>query len=153
MPNDLLNLQEEAPPVEYVRIYKAFDRPQMTYFYRQKDSDGEAIEGGQVFACNEQEAGQFGKFHKFIGSSDGTTYVNTLREFCQKNKIGPNTRIPIARAQEAVKAAFDAELAVAIKNKKTKQARRPHYKNVFFDDTIRRHPQGKAIMDSFIPPA
>lgn len=127
--------------LEFVKLNQ-LERPQRTFFYQRRDGDGDVVEDSEIFACHEQEAGLFGKFHKLIGVGDGTTYFNYVKSHMPKK----GELISINKAQEILKEAFAAELAVARGNKT-----RPKYNNVHFDTTILNHPNAQKIIDNFNP--
>jgi len=99
--------KDPLPTLEYVRLNQ-LEKPQKTFFYQKKDKNGQPIPD-TIFACNEQEAGQFGKKHILIGVSDGTTFYNHIRN----SGVKRSEMIPIAKARQIMLEAFDAELAVA----------------------------------------
>lgn len=136
------NLSEPPVEIEYVK-FQNLEKPRKTFFYQRKDADGDVFEDAPIFACYEQEAGLYGKFHKMIGVSDGTAYYNSLKT----SGVKPGQVITVQKAREILKTAFDAELKAARGHKE-----RPVYKNIIFDDSIMRHKNGRSIMESFNPP-
>lgn len=101
---------DESGPGEFenVKLRQVPLRGKLTFFYEKRD--------GLIFAAEEQEAatGKYYKKFKFIGWSDGNTYIKTLREA----KLKKNQHIPKEEAEALLKKAFDAELKVAKKNLK-----------------------------------
>lgn len=82
------HLAEPGKELEYVK-FSRIEQPSKVFFYKKKDGEGDIIEDSEIFACKEQEAGMFGKFHKLIGVGDGKTYYATLKnakvtEVCYK---------------------------------------------------------------------
>jgi len=89
-----------------VKVHKVPLRGKLTFFYQRKD--------GLIFAAEEQEAAT-GKYHrkfKFVGWSNGETYLKTIKEVgYRKNQL-----IPKEEAEKLLRDAFDAELNIAKKN-------------------------------------
>lgn len=71
-------LEEPGKDLEYVKFTR-IETPRTIFFYKRKDAEGDEIEDSDVFACYEQEAGRFGKFHKLVGVGDGKAYYNYLK--------------------------------------------------------------------------
>ncbi len=69
---------------------------------------------GKIFACEEQEAANAKYMSKlrFVGWSDGTTYIKTIRAA----NLKPGQVIPKEKAEELLRSAFDAELKRAKQN-------------------------------------
>lgn len=123
--------------------FEIIERPRPVFFYQRRDADGDVMEDSPIFACYEQEAAMVAKFNKQIGSSDGTTYYNYLKN----SGLKKGQLVPRSQAAKILQAAFDAELAVARGKKK-----RAHYSNVSFDESITRHRNARSIIDGFNPP-
>lgn len=80
-----------------------------TFFFEKKNDE--------VFACEEQEAaiGKYRSKFKFVGWSDGTTYIKTIQAAHYK----PGQVIPKKEAEDLLRLAFDKELKVAKRNLKS----------------------------------
>lgn len=76
--NNNLGSDKEFWQGDYVKFNK-IDPPRKTFFYQQKDEEGDVLANSEIFACYEQEAGMFGKFHKLIGVGDGMHYYETVK--------------------------------------------------------------------------
>jgi hypothetical protein len=70
---------DEAPQqLDFVKFARV-EQPSKIFFYQRKDEDGDTITDSPIFACKEQEAGMFGKFHKLVGVGDGRAYYESLK--------------------------------------------------------------------------
>jgi len=102
---------DENGPGEFdnVKLRQIPVRGKLTFFYEKQD--------GLIFAAEEQEAatGKYRSKFRFVGWSDGNTYLNTIRAA----KLKKNQHIPKEEAEKLLKEAFDAELKVAKKNLRT----------------------------------
>jgi len=81
------NLDAAPQELNFVKFSRV-EQPKKIFFYQKKDDEGDVIIDSEIFACHEQEAGMFGKFHKLIGVGDGKTYYESLKnarvkETCQ----------------------------------------------------------------------
>lgn len=64
--------------VEYVKFVRA-ETPRKVFFYQRKDTEGDIIADSPIFACYEQEAGMYGKFHKMVGVGTGEAFYAYLK--------------------------------------------------------------------------
>lgn len=109
-------------------------KPKLTFFYERP--------AGDVFAAEEQESanGKYWKKFKYVGWSDGTTYLKVIKDANFKR----NEVIPKEKASALLKAAFDAELVVAKQNmvdakKYVKTIPYPHRSEWAFDRSVPLH--------------
>lgn len=123
-----------APPIEWVRLNK-LERPKTTFFYQRltddedveefPEVDGEGQEqrtGPRIEAFSEKEAAMLPKGQwRQLGVSDGVAYYKAIQAAIAKH----GQPMPIAVAQEAIRQAFAAELAVAKANKKARGIVKP----------------------------
>lgn len=127
--NNELSQAEAAPELEYV-TFKGAESPKVTFFYERVDKQNQIgyIDSpdnqAEVIAVGEQEAaGLKPHIWKQVGVSDGTAYASTIL----KCGLSKGTRVPIERAREVLKQAFDAELEAARGHFRT-----PHKQTYFF---------------------
>lgn len=113
--NKELSQAESAPELEYV-TFKGAESPKVTFFYERLDKQNQIgyIDSpenqAEVIAVGEQEAATMNPTKwRQVGVSDGSAYANTIL----KCGVTKGTRIPIERAREILKTAFDAELEAA----------------------------------------
>lgn len=114
--NQILSQAEPAPDLEFV-VFKGPERPKKTFFYQRIQHqnfsgyiDDPEHNAPEIIAVSEDEAAGL-KPDKWrqIGVSDGQAYVKSLTE----SGVKKGDRISTVKAREILKAAFDAELAVA----------------------------------------
>jgi len=146
MPNDQLDLADAPEELQFGKL-NHIEPATKIFFYQHKDADGDIVEGSDIFACKEQEAGMYGRFHKLIGVGEGKLYRQTILDECKKRGITKNKLVPINIIKEILQMAFDAELNAA-RGKKS----RPKYQNVKWDPSVEMHPNAEEIKRSFVPP-
>lgn len=130
--NQILDAAEPSYAPEMVK-FNMLEKPQPVYFYRRHN--------GTLITMGETEAATFGKFHRFLGKSDGTAYYNYLKN-CGV-RLGQT--IPMAKAQEIMQAAWKAEFE-AMKKKQDRTL--PKQQNVHWP-----FPTPDYVKQSFQPPA
>lgn len=124
------------PPIETVRLNK-LERPKTTFFYQRIDVDEEEPDqypemsgdmsvarrtGPRIEAFSEKEAASLKPDQwRQLGVSDGKAYYAVIQETITTH----GQTMPIGVAREALQKAFDAELAVAKKNKKARGKVKP----------------------------
>lgn len=113
--NQILSQAEEAPQLEYVK-FKGAEQPRKTFFYERVSGRAEPgfismpDDAKEIVAVTENEAaGMKPSTWTQIGVSDGKKYVETIMNCGVKR----GQSVPVEKAREIMKAAFEAELAVA----------------------------------------
>lgn len=111
---------------------------QWRFFYERPD--------GSIIDCTEQEAASniksSQKFRNFrpIGVSDGQATIDYMMNCGYR----AGQMVPIKKAQEIMRGAYEAELEAARKNGNTRQ---PQYNGVIFDSSFPMEQRG-----GFVPP-
>jgi hypothetical protein len=128
---------EPMAPVKMVKL-NTLSKPQKVFFYEriidEGENDGTANSvKPQIVSLTEEEAAlaikrdSFRQNHRQIGTSDGKAY----NQFILDSMPDRNALIPIERAKEILRGAFEAEINVARGHKQE-----PKYQNIFFDPSF-----------------
>ena len=129
---------DELSPGEFENVkYKGvLKKPSLTFFYERND--------GLVFAAENQEAatGKYNKKFRFLGWSDGSTFIKTL----QAAKLTKGQVVSKGTGEQLNREAFEAELKAAKKNlanakKNGTQIPRPRRIEWFFDSSVPENEQ------------
>lgn len=145
--NANLETVEAPPPLEECTFQtRHLMRVGRTFFYQRRNDDGEVF--GEVFACNPREADLLSRnIHKGhyiqLGVGDGKAFVAYIRN-CG---VRDGQRIPVPRADEILKGAWEAEFEAA-KGKKRQARNDSLYK--FIDPSMLKAPNGAATARDFV---